>query len=400
MIDPIAPVIDRFVSQGSVAGASLLILRNGREVYYYGSGYADLAARRPFSRDTLCHMFSISKPVVATALLTLAEAGRLSLSDPVSRFIPAFAGQQVAVARPDGTIAREPVRRPVTLYDLMTMTSGIPYPGGETADPVTAEVNRAYLALHRRMQADEDSGRPWGTLEYIEQIAACPLCFQPGSDWLYGLSCDVLGGVIEAVAGMTLGQYLRQSILEPLGMDDTFFLAPPSKKARIATIYTDSPAGLIPWQDTGVGFRMIDNPRFQSGGAGLISTIDDYARFGQMLLERGRLGDGQLLRPQTLEDMTTAHLTEAQRTRYRAFNNGDELGYSYGYMVRVMQQPQQSQYPGEGKGAFGWNGKAGASLRVDPAHGLVTVFMTQRVPPDHKDYLPALSQAIYRYIGS
>lgn len=399
MADPIAPVIDRFVSQGSVAGASLLLLRDGCEVYYYEAGYADLAARRPFSRDTLCHMFSVSKPVVAAALLTLAEAGRLSLSDPVSRFIPSFAGQQVAVARPDGAIALEPVRRPVTLYDLMTMTSGIPYPGGERADPVMAEVNRAYQALHRRMQADEDDGRPWGTLEYIEQIAACPLCFQPGADWLYGLSCDVLGAVIEAVSGMMLGQYLRQSILGPLGMDDTFFLAPPSKRARVAAIYTDGPSGLIPWQDTGVGFRMIDNPRFQSGGAGLISTIDDYGRFGLMLLDRGRLGGRQLLQPHTVEDMTSAHLTEAQRARYRAFNSGDELGYSYGYMVRVMQQPQQSQYPGEGKGAFGWNGKAGASLRVDPAHGLVAVFMTQRVPPDHKDYLPALSQAIYRYIG-
>lgn len=399
MADPIAPVIDRFVSQGSVAGASLLLLRDGREVYYCEAGYADLAARRPFSRDTLCHMFSVSKPVVAAALLTLAEAGRLSLSDPVSRFIPSFAGQQVAVARPDGAIVLEPVRRPVTLYDLMTMTSGIPYPGGERADPVMAEVNRAYQALHRRMQADEDDGRPWGTLEYIEQIAACPLCFQPGADWLYGLSCDVLGGVIEAVSGMMLSQYLRQSILGPLGMDDTFFLGPPSKRARVAAIYTDGPSGLIPWQDTGVGFRMIDNPRFQSGGAGLISTIDDYGRFGQMLLDRGRLGGRQLLQPHTVEDMTSAHLTEAQRARYRAFNSGDELGYSYGYMVRVMQQPQQSQYPGEGKGAFGWNGKAGTSLRVDPAHGLVAVFMTQRVPPDHKDYLPALSQAIYRYIG-
>lgn len=325
------------------------LLRNGREVYDYEAGYADLAARRPFSRDTLCHMFSVSKPVMAAALLTLAEAGRLSLSDPVSRFIPSFAGQQVAVARPDGAIALEPVRRPVTLYDLMTMTSGLPYPGGERADPVMAEVNRAYQALHRRMQADEDDGRPWSTLEYIEQIAACPLCFQPGADWLYGLSCDVLGAVIEAASGMTLGQYLRQSILEPLGMDDTFFLAPPSKRARVAAIYTDSPGGLIPWQDTGVGFRMIDNPRFQSGGAGLISTIDDYGCFGQMLLDRGRLGGRQLLQPHTVEDMTSAHLTEAQRARYRAFNSGDELGYSYGYMVRVMQQPQQSQYPGDGE---------------------------------------------------
>ncbi len=399
MTDPIAAVIDGFIHQGRVAGASLLLLQNGREVYYYGAGYADLSTKRPFTRDTLCHMFSTSKPVVAAALLTLAEEGRLSLSDPVSRFIPAFSGQQVAVAQPDGTVSRVPVKREVTLYDLMTMTSGIPYPGEEPASPVMTEVDKAYQAIHRRMQADEDAGHPWGTLEYIEQIAACPLCFQPGEDWLYGLSCDVIGGVIEAVTGMTLGQYLHQSILAPLGMDDTFFLAPPAKLPRVATLYTDGPEGLIPWQEEGEGFRMIDNPRLESGGAGLISTADDYGRFGQMLLEQGNLGSQHLLRPQSVKDMMTAHLTEGQLARYRTFNNGDEFGYSYGYMVRVMQHPAQSQYPGEGQGAFGWNGMAGTSLRIDPAHQLVTVFMTQRVPPDHKDYLPALSQAIYRYMG-
>lgn len=399
MTDPIAAVMDRFVDQGGVAGASLLLLQDGREIYYYEAGYADLKARKPFARDTLCHMFSTSKPVVAAALLTLVEAGRLSLADPVSRYIPAFAGQQVAVSHMDGTVTLEPVRRPVTLYDLMTMTSGIPYPGEAGGDPVIAEVNRAYQAVHRRMQADEDQGRPWGTLEYIEEIAACPLCFQPGSDWLYGLSCDVLGGVIESVTGLTLGQYLRQAIFDPLEMHDTFFLAPPHQKARVAVIYTDGPEGLIPWEDTGEGFHMTDNPRLESGGAGLISTIDDYARFGQMMLGQGKIGGRHLLARQTIEAMTAAHLDEVQLARYRAFNDGDELGYSYGYMVRVMQQPRQSQYPGEGEGAFGWNGKAGASLRVDPVHGLVTVFMTQRIPPDHKRYLPALSQAIYRYIS-
>ena len=169
MTDPIAAVMDRFVDQGGVAGASLLLLQDGREIYYYEAGYADLKARKPFARDTLCHMFSTSKPVVAAALLTLVEAGRLSLADPVSRYIPAFAGQQVAVSHMDGTVTLEPVRRPVTLYDLMTMTSGLPYPGEAGGDPVIAEVNRAYQAVHRRMQADEDQGRPWGCLLYTSR---------------------------------------------------------------------------------------------------------------------------------------------------------------------------------------------------------------------------------------
>jgi CubicO group peptidase (beta-lactamase class C family) len=165
--------------------------------------------------------------------------------------------------------------------------------------------------------------------------------------------------------------------------------------SRLSQIYTDSNHGLIPWEKPNAGFPMIDNARLESGGAGLISTIDDYSRFARMLLEGGTLEGVQILRPETIALMASDHLTPAQKATYGWI---DEEGYSYGFMVRVMVNPAKSYYPTESPGAFGWNGLAGTSIRIDPAKGTTLVFMVQRVPPVHMDYLPPLVQAMSDYL--
>ena len=392
MLDPISQVLNSFVEKHMVSGASALITKNGQERYCGSFGVSNLSTGQPHRRDTLGHMFSTSKPVTAVAVLTLMEQGKLKLTDPLSAFIPEFSHPQVVVTDAKGQVNLVPARREITLFDLLTMTSGIPYPG--EGDTVMNEVSRYYKPIHTQLRADEISGHPWSTLKYVRAIGACPLCFHPGDAWLYGLSCDVLGAVVEVITGKTLGEYLEQALFLPLGMKETSFRV--SATSRLSQIYTDSDQGLIPWEKPSMGFPMIDNASLESGGAGLISTIDDYSRFARMLLEGGSLEGVHILKPETVALMASDHLTPSQKATYDWI---DEEGYSYGFMVRVMVNPAKSYYPTESLGAFGWNGLAGTSIRIDPAKGTTLVFMVQRVPPVHMDYLPPLVQAMSEYLG-
>jgi CubicO group peptidase (beta-lactamase class C family) len=299
----------------------------------------------------------MSKPVTSAAVLTLADKGLLSLDDRVEKFIPGFGG--------------------ITIRHLLTMTSGIPYFGGGP----DAATQKAYKELSERFIADEKRGAYWSTLELTREIAKCPVCFEPGRKWMYGLGIDVAGAVVCVVTGMELGDYMKEVLFDPLGMRDTSFLVPPEKQNRVLGIYTD---GLEPW--AGDGIYMTNCGRAQFGGAGLHSTIDDYMKFARMLLHGG---DG-ILSEKAVAEMHTQQLT---REQMEGHDWVDEKGYGYGLAVRVMIDPEHSDYD-EAPGAFGWNGMTGVSVRIDQARDTAALFFTQRVPPNHADYLPAFAREV------
>jgi CubicO group peptidase (beta-lactamase class C family) len=383
----VSDTLRAFVDNGIAAGASVLITDNGKE-FFACAGMADRAAGTPFARDTLMRIFSLTKPITAVAILRLIEDGVMSTDTPVSRFIPEWKHVKVCEVR-DGKAALVPAKREVTVFDLLTMTSGIPYPPGpQEKEPEKLEFMRHYRAMGRRIREKEKAG-PLSTLETAREWASLPLYFSPGDSWMYGYSADILGGVIQAATGLAPGQYLREKIFEPLGMKDTFFRVPASEQQRVAPLYFARKNGLVR-QTTADTLRMPAEGGFESCGGGLYSTVDDMTRFARMLLSGGELDGTHVLGKASVQRMSQNQVTSAQRA---ACTWEDEAGYGYGFLVRVMLNPGISLYR-ESKGAFGWNGYAGTSMRVDPSRGTTLVFGIQHIPPQHGNYLPALSAAM------
>jgi CubicO group peptidase (beta-lactamase class C family) len=350
--------------RGEIAGANFLLTQNGEEIFYGEAGYADRDARMPMGRDTIFRLYSMSKPVTAAACMLLLERGVLDLMDPVSRYIPEFSGQMVW----DGD-KKVPARREVILKDLLGMQSGLSY-GGES--PAGREIQ---LLLEEAARLAEQ-GRPLSTRELAGRLGKCMLEFQPGERWMYGLSADVLGAVIEEAAGKPFGQFLQEELFEPLGMEDTGFYVPEGKQRRLARTYEDSPEGLREY--TGdhllIQNRMKTPPVFESGGAGLCSTIDDYNRFAQMLLQGGKCKGRRILSPCTVQFMTTPQLPEDQRYRM----NWDGLwGYSYGNLMRILVKPGEAVVPGSA-GEYGWDGWLGPYFCNLPKGNITILFMMQK----------------------
>lgn len=387
-MDPICKLLRTFVDTGMTAGASAIVVHRGETIFSDAYGYADIAKQTPFCLDSILRMYSCSKPVTAAAILALQEDGLLCLQDAASKYLPGFRNQKMCVLR-DGKAVLEPVPRDVTIHDLLTMTSGIPYIGEGTADPVMARIgqgwNERYAAFCR------ENGELQNTVGFCNFLGSFPLAFAPGERWQYGYSCDVLGAIAEMAAGMRFGEYLRRRILDPLGMDDTGFAVPASKQTRVSVIYLNTDHGLLVKPDS---YDAMDHMPYESGGAGLYSTLPDYARFAQMLLSGGAWQGMQILRPESVKAMTTNHLSPAQR---RSYNWDDCPGYGYGYAVRVMTDQSLSCYL-EQNGSFGWNGAAGVSMRIDPQRELAVLFGTQLRPPEHAKYLPQLMKAVDLYL--
>ncbi len=392
MPDYILDTLKSFVEKKLAAGVSALVTVEGKDEIFRCAGLADLQSRRPFARDTILRMYSTTKPMTATAVMMLVEEGVFSLDMPISRFLPEWKAVKVCVIR-DGKAVLEPAKREITVFDLLTMTSGIPYPSDEE-DPVLKEVTRHYRKAFRHIAAQEALGKRISTREVIRIMAGCPLIFHPGERWKYGFSADVLGALIVAATGKELGVYLQEKILDPLQMADTGFRVPREKHFRIAPTYVPGKNGLVR-RPKKRELDMIEEGSFESGGGGLFSTIDDYTRFARMLLNRGELDGVRILQPETVDMMTRNQLTEAQRL---GCTWADENGYGYGFQMRVMMNPKQSAIH-ESIGSFGWNGLAGVSMRIDPVRRTTLLFGIQRIPPSHELFLPDLTEAVEKELG-
>ena len=378
MMNLVQATLSRFVSSGQIAGCSVRILRNDDVCFEDHFGYADIEKKIAMSGDTIFPIASMSKVVTVAAVMQLYEQGLFRLWDPVSEFLPGFKNPKVAKENPDGSYEIVDAKGEVTMRQLFTMTSGVPYPWPDTA------AGRIRLEKEKEYEA---SGLPVpGNVEYSNLVGQLPLAFEPGEKWMYGFSIDVLGAVLEVLSGKTLGEYLQENIFDPLGMKDTGFFVPAEKQGRIATLYHIQD-GLKPEERK----YFSEKPAFESGGGGLFSTVRDYYRFAQMLLHGGTLGNVRILGRKTVDLISTDHLTPEQR---KSDSWDTQRGYGYGLGVRVMTSPEIADINGS-VGEWGWDGAFGNWFCVDPKENLTCVYLTTNLPGDHYRFIPRLMASMY-----
>lgn len=378
MMNLVHDTLNRFVASGQIAGCAAKIVREDKTCFEGCFGYADIEKKVKISDDTIFPIDSMSKVVTVVGIMRLYERGLFKLWDPVSEYLPGFKNPTIAKERPDGTYEIEPARGEVTLRQLFTMTSGVPYAGDDTA---AARIRRDRESEFRA----QGKALP-DTRAYCNLVGQLPLAFEPGERWMYGFSIDVLGAVIEVLTGRTLGEYLKETVFDPLGMVDTGFCVPAEKQSRIATLYHIRD-GMKP---DGRQYPS-QKPAFESGGGGLFSTVRDYSRFAQMLLHGGCLDGERILGRKTIGLIATDHLTERQQATH---DWDTQRGYGYGLGVRVMTNPEIADINGS-VGEWGWDGAFGNWFCVDPKENLTCVYLTTNLPGDHYRFIPKLMASMY-----
>lgn len=363
-------ILEESVSRQEIAGGNLCVIHKGQELYYAQAGFADIAKGRKMQRDTIVRLYSMSKPITAAAVMLLVERGIVDLWDPVEKYIPEFANMMVTA---DRTVDMGAVKakRSVTVKDCMNMTSGLPY--GCDPDPSSRDVGKVFDELDRRLYSDN----PMTTVELAKRLGGCRLDFQPGEGWRYGTSADVLGAVVEVASGMRFGEFLEKEFFEPLGMKDTGFSVPDSKKDRLAVVYESTPNGLVEFHGNHLGIcnHMNTKIAFESGGAGLVSTLEDYWRFTQMLMQKGSFAGKEILAPRTVEYLTSCHLQPQQQFMMKDWEN--LYGFSYGNLMRVLVDPSLTILNGS-IGEYGWDGWLGPYFANMPQDDTTFLMMVQR----------------------
>jgi CubicO group peptidase (beta-lactamase class C family) len=359
--------LERAVVRGEIAGAVALVMRDGQTVYERAVGWAGREAQRRMTVDAIFRIASQTKALTSVAIMSLVEEGKVALNDPVGRFIPAFQRTTVAV-RADTGRAIVPARRRITIRDLLTHTAGVSYGTDSLVAALYAAKGLGPAAGYGWYTADKNEP----ICETMERLATLPFVAQPGERWVYGYNTDILGCVVERAAGVPLDEFIRARITGPLGMKDTHFFLPPDKRARLTTVYAssaDTQIARAPDGPRGQG-DYVDGPRRSfSGGAGLLSTARDYARFLQMLLNGGALDGVRILAPKTVALMTTNQVdTLFSRT-------GEGFGLGFAVLERAGAGGRV-----ESTGTFAWGGAYGSTYRVDPKEQMVLVFMIQQLP--------------------
>lgn len=374
-LNRLSHLLGQQVERGHIPGAVAIVARNDRVAYFESFGQRDPASGAPMQTDAIFRIYSMSKPIVSVAAMMLWEEGKFLLSDPVSKYIEAFADQSVLVRR-DGAVETVAVERESTIQDLLRHTSGLTYEfRGD------GPVQKAYMdaRVYRRNQTNEDQAAMLGKL---------PLAHQPGRRWEYSRSTDVVGRLVEVISGESLGAFVKTRILEPLGMADSGFYVPEAKQDRLAEAFAKDPEG-------GSDVQLLDvraTPRFESGGGGMVATALDYARFLQMLLNGGTLAGTRLLSRKTVELMTADHLG--------AIEGSPDLlvaGYGFGLGFAVRRHPGISAMPGS-VGQYYWGGAAGTTFWVDPAERLHATLMIQ-APVQREYYRVVFRDLVYSAIA-
>lgn len=379
------------VERGDVPGLVTLVSRRG-EVHVETLGRQAVDGSAPIRRDTIFRIASMTKPIIAAATMMLVEECTLRLDEPVQRWLPELADRQV-LKRLDGPLDDTiPAHRPITVRDLLTFRLGL---GIVLAPPDTYPIQQAVSALHivgfgpTRPQAPHDPDA------WMQRLGTLPLMHQPGEQWLYNTGSDVLGVLLARAAGQPLETFLRARLFEPLGMQDTGFSVPATKIARLATCYHTNPdSGALEIYDEAAAGQWSRPPAFPSGGGGLVSTVDDYLAFGQMLLHQGKHGKERLLSRPAVELMTTNHLTPMQQEAASVIL-GDNRGWGFGVSVVTRRDDVAA-----GPGRFGWDGGLGTSWASEPREEMVAILMTQRAwddagPPGvYGDFWTSTYQAI------
>ncbi|HEY4245463.1 MAG TPA: serine hydrolase domain-containing protein [Lacunisphaera sp.] len=362
-------VIQSTVDQHQLSGAVMYLARDGQTVELKAYGLQDIENKKPMQTDTIFRIASMSKAVTTVAALILYEEGRFMLSDPVSKYIPAFAHSVVAVPPPVGSApdikyTTVPVQHPITIHDLMRHTSGLTYGDGLAVDDYKkANLYGWYFANH-----DETIGAA------IDRLATLPLNAQPGEKWQYGYSTDVLGRLVEVISGLPLDRFVEERITRPLKMVDTSFFLPPGKESRLANVYGLEKGQLL-LEESVEKSDYVHGPRkCFSGGAGLLSTIGDYGRLLQMLLNDGELDGVRILSPKIVQLMHENHTGDKYDRDTHAFGLGFWVNNDPGFYGELVS-----------KGAYGWGSAYYPQYLVDPQEKIVAIFMTQLTPTDGLD---------------
>jgi CubicO group peptidase (beta-lactamase class C family) len=384
----------RYVDNGKLPGWLLAISRNGRLAHVSTCGARDMEARLPVETDTLWRIYSMTKPITSVAAMILFEEGAFELTDPVSAFIPSFADVRVFTGGSDLKLVTTAATEPMRIWHLMTHTSGLTY-GFHRSHPVDARYRAA--------------GFEWGYPAGLDLAACCdawaglPLLFQPGAEWNYSVSTDVLGRVIEVASGQSLDEFLARAVFGPLGMTQTaFWVGDEEDRQRLAALYTPGPGGQASRLDT-MGQVARSRPDFISGGGGLISTAADYHRFTQMLLHRpdspaGALEGARLLGPRTVAYMTRNHLpggADLETFGRPLFAEAPFRGTGFGLGFAVVLDAAAGKTLTTA-GEYSWGGAASTVFLVDPAEGLTVSFFTQLLPSSAYPIRSQLRQLVYQ----
>ena len=372
----IKPVMQAYVDNRGFSGFSIMLARRGKIIHFEQVGCQDRETQIPMTADTIFRLYSMTKPIVCTAFMTLYEEARFQLFDPVAKFIPAFAKLRVLTGNKETGYQEVTLNRYVTILDLLTHTSGLTY--GFLED---SPVSKMYL--------ESQLGKADQTLEdMINGLAQLPLAFQPGTRWQYSIGIDVIARLIEVISGQKLQQFLQERLFAPLGMVDTGFSVPAEKLARVATMYglpdiaTSTLSAIGKAYERGYNERIdveathpvTNTTSFARGGFGLFSTTGDYMRFAQMLLNRGQLEGVRILAPKIGDLMQMNHLPNSLLPW--EIGGVPSLGYGFGLGSRVLLNVAESAMPGS-VGEFGWGGAAKTYYWIDPQEELIGILMTQ-----------------------
>jgi CubicO group peptidase (beta-lactamase class C family) len=362
-LQKLSDAFKREVDKGTLPGATILVARKGQVGWFDAVGRQSPADSRPMAQDTIFRVFSMTKPIVSVGIMMLVEEGHLLLADPVAKFIPEFARQKVGVEN-NGRLELTDVQRPMTVQDLLRHTSGITY--DHTGNSLVQQLYQQSRLRSRKIT----------NAEHAAMVAELPLICQPGAEWNYSRSTDILGRIIEVVSGKTLGAFLTERILAPLQMAETAFFTGQENAHRLAEAFPNDPWSGDPVQL----FNMLEKPNMESGGGGLVSTTMDYARFCAMLLGGGALDGTRIIGRKTLEFMASDHLNPNVKIKGTLMPPGH--GFGLGFAVRT----EAGIAPFAGSlGQFFWSGMAGTFFWIDPQEDLFAVFMMQG--PGQRQYI-------------
>lgn len=379
--DRIDATLKYFTDSGKTAGVSALIFEKGKEVYYNAFGYANREAKVPMDRNTIVRIYSMTKPITGVALMTLYEKGAFQLDDPLSKYAPEFANMKVFTGvDSNGNVLTEPAKRPITIRDLTRHTAGF----AGTEIPALANLVRK-----------ADVMNPMNTLtEMAKRLATLPLQFHPGDEWAYGISVDVQAYLVERLSGKPFDQYIKAHIFDPLKMTDTRYVIPESDRPRFAALYNRSDAGVLTSApDIQANLFNTKDWALKPGGWGLTSTLDDYMKFAQMLVNKGKAGKVRILKPETVKLMATNHLSDTISKRMWLPGKG-RVGFGIDFAVRT--QPPANKEENNGiVGEFFWDGAASTMFWVDPANDLTAVLFTQLMPFDRVKLHKSFRDAVY-----
>ena len=383
-LNKIDNLLNEMVDTKFAAGASVLVIKEGHEEYYGQAGFRDIENTLPFNRDTVSRLYSMSKPVTSLASMILLEEGAYELDDPVSKYISSF-NNQVIADRYD----RIPVSRPATIRDLLNMSAGLAY--GGVMNPTEHETDILITEGVNRISTDNEMT----TMEFADRIGHIPLMFQPGEGFNYSTCADVMGAVIEKISDMPFGEFMQKKIFDPLDMTKTGFYVPSADIDNLSKVYKEVADGLeeYTYNNLLINLKGDHKPAFESGGAGLFSTIDDYAKFALMLQNGGISPDGErIIGAKTIEFMTGASTQDNVRPMFR--KSWGDNGYDYCNFLRIMKDSSKSPILSI-NGEYGWDGWLGCYFINVPSEKLTFLMMMQKADAGTTNFTRRIRNVVY-----